>query len=164
MKPLWSVSFGVFLSLPLSCKEKPERSVKDTEGRSFTLHCRPGESSCGVSQSAGPKSAVAGLSLHAEGRLVGVCSGEGTNVHPADCRPLVCQTDTECPPTHGAGSESCLDGLCVDPSHEIGAEDAVMLCLAGTGIDHTQPRQVERYALGLNCGSPCVVPSPCRQP
>jgi hypothetical protein len=39
-----------------------------------------------------------------------------------------------------------------------------MLCLAGSGLGSEQARQVERYALGMNCGAPCKVPAPCRQP
>jgi hypothetical protein len=38
-----------------------------------------------------------------------------------------------------------------------------MLCLAGTGLGHAEAKQVERYALGLNCGAPCVVPKPCER-
>jgi hypothetical protein len=39
-----------------------------------------------------------------------------------------------------------------------------MLCLAGTGKPGNTPLQVQRYAMALNCGSPCKVPAPCRQP
>jgi hypothetical protein len=39
-----------------------------------------------------------------------------------------------------------------------------MLCLAGTGLGRETPAQVERYALALNCGNPCRIPTPCAQP
>lgn len=56
-----------------------------------------------------------------------------------------------------------MGGLCIEPTHDIASADAVMLCLAGTGLGHDQARQVERYALGLNCGTPCSVPKPCER-
>jgi hypothetical protein len=39
-----------------------------------------------------------------------------------------------------------------------------MLCLSGTGLGRETPAQIERYALALNCGSPCKIPAPCAQP
>jgi hypothetical protein len=39
-----------------------------------------------------------------------------------------------------------------------------VLCLSGTGLGHETPEQVERIALARHCGTPCEVPSPCRQP
>jgi len=59
---------------------------------------------------------------------------------------------------------TCLAELCIDPVKKISTADAIMLCLAGTGLGRNTGRQAERYALGLNCGDPCVVPSACRQP
>jgi hypothetical protein len=58
----------------------------------------------------------------------------------------------------------CLNQRCSDPAQEIGVQDSVMLCLSGSGLGRETPRQIERYALGLNCGSPCRVPAPCPQP
>lgn len=152
------------LALCAACNTRSERTIKDSEGRAFVLQCRERERGCTVTQRGGPKAAVAGAVLRAEGRVVGVCDGGTESLNIADCRPLVCQQDDDCPPLHGTSSRSCINGLCVDPMHEVNSEDAVMLCLAGTGLGHAEALQVERYALGLNCGEPCKVPSPCRQP
>lgn len=141
--------------------------VKDSEGRAFAVRCDGAQTPCTLSPAAGVKLADgARVVLKAEARVVGACDalGEEAEVHPADCRPLLCERDADCPPLHGPGTGACIGKLCVDPAHAIGPNDAVMLCLAGTGVGHATPRQIERYALGLNCGVPCVVPSPCRQP
>jgi hypothetical protein len=90
-----------------------------------------------------------------------VCDARGDSVHLADCRPLICSNDGECPPVHGLETGACVGSLCVNPANSLIAEDAVMLCLAGTGVGHEKPAQVERYALALNCGEPCAVPAPC---
>jgi len=162
--------FGLLFVLMLptgGCQRRGPLVVKDSEGRAFTVRCNEAETSCSLSPAAGVKLAEgAHAVLKAEGRMVAACDavGEEAQVHPADCRPLSCEKDADCPPVHGPNTGSCLNQLCVDPAHEIGPNDAVMLCLAGTGPGHAAPRQVERYALGLNCGTPCVVPAPCRQP
>jgi hypothetical protein len=57
-----------------------------------------------------------------------------------------------------------VNGLCTEPSQPLGVTDAVMLCLAGTGTGHGSAQQAERFAMALNCGEPCRIPSPCRQP
>lgn len=142
--------------------------VKDSEGRAFTVRCGEVESSCTLSPAAGSKlsEGAHAILMKSEGRLLGACEAESDSapVHPGDCRPLRCERDVDCPPLHGPGTGSCLGKWCVDPAHAIGPNDAVMLCLAGTGVGHGTPLQVERYALGLNCGSPCVVPKPCQKP
>lgn len=160
---------GLLFSLGLctwGCQRNAQPTVTDSEGRSFALRCEDAQKACALIPAGGTKNANTYPVLRSEGRVVGVCDavGEDAQVHPADCRPLVCKADADCPPTHGPGTGACIDQLCVDASHAIVANDAVMLCLAGTGVGHAAPRQIERYALGLNCGSPCVVPSPCRQP
>lgn len=161
-------AFGLALALvPLGCRRRGPLLVKDTEGRAFTVRCNEGGASCSLSPAPGAApSAGARPVLSTEGRVLGVCDALGPEaaVHPADCRALRCAGDAECPPIHGPGSGTCIDGLCVDAARPLIASDAVMLCLAGTGTGHAAPRQVERYALGLNCGTPCVVPSPCRKP
>jgi len=149
------------------CKSTSERELVDTEHRHFSAKCqRNGE--CVLSQTSGDRHPgdKSALALARLGRLVGVCdvvSGHGPDT-PADCRALVCQSDSDCPPSHGLKDGQCLNGLCTDPAQALAPEDAVMLCLAGSGLGSEQPHQVERYALGLNCGTPCKVPAPCRKP
>jgi len=76
----------------------------------------------------------------------------------------VCSGDANCPPAHGSKDGHCVNGLCVEPSGELNTDDAVMLCLAGTGLGKDSPEQVSRFAMALNCGSPCKIPAVCRQP
>jgi hypothetical protein len=157
----------VVLCAGSGCKSVSERRLLDTEGREFLAKCqRSGE--CTLSQTSG-QPAQAGktaFTLTHTGRLVGICNvlpGQGPDT-PAECRPLVCQADSDCPPSHGLKDGQCLNALCTDPAQALVTPDSVMLCLAGSGVGREQPRQVERYALGLNCGAPCKVPAPCRQP
>jgi hypothetical protein len=158
--------FGVLLSL-VGCKSSSERQLVDSERRHFTAKCqRTGE--CTLTQTSGdrrPGNKTA-LTLVRVGRLVGICDvvpGQAPET-PADCRALVCQSDADCPPGHGLKDGQCMNALCTDPSQALVPEDSVMLCLAGSGLGNEQARQIERYALGLNCGTPCRVPAPCRQP
>lgn len=158
------LAFGL---LAWACQRSKPLTVKDSEGRAFVVKCGDAQAPCTLSPALeGKYPDGTHPVLQGEGRLLGVCDavGEDAQVHPADCRPLLCEENADCPPSHGPGTGACIDKLCVDASHPIVASDAVMLCLAGTGVGHATPRQVERYALGLNCGTPCVVPSPCRQP
>jgi hypothetical protein len=106
------------------------------------------------------------LVLRSPGRLVGICTAAAgaEPQSPAHCRAIVCTADSACPPAEGMDRGQCVNGLCTEPAHPIGVADAVMLCLAETGIGRETPRQVERYAMALNCGTPCRIPSPCRQP
>ena len=149
------------------CKSVSERELADSEGRRFLAKCeRSGE--CALSQIAGSKRGdeKSAFVLTRTGRLVGICDvlpSHGPDT-PADCRPLVCLHDTDCPPGHGLKDGQCLNALCTDPAQALVPPDSVMLCLAGSGLGNDQARQVERYALGLNCGTPCKVPAPCRQP
>lgn len=146
-----------------SCKTKPELVVSDSEGRRFAVSCQAEERSCALTQTQGPKAEATRPALEASGHVVGVCDRSGDSPpHPADCRPLVCERDADCPPIHGPASGSCIDRRCVDPAQPLVSNDAVMLCLAGLGLGHATRAQVERYALGLNCGTPCVVPAPCQ--
>jgi hypothetical protein len=158
--------FLTFGSNP-GCKSVSARELADTEGRRFSAKCeRSGE--CTLTQSSGAKRGdqKTGLALTRTGRLVGICDvvpGHGPDT-PANCRPLVCQRDSDCPPGHGLKDGQCLNALCTDPAQTLVSPDSVMLCLAGSGLGNDQARQVERYALGLNCGTPCKVPALCRQP
>jgi hypothetical protein len=160
------LTFGLVTSLA-GCKSTSVRELVDTERRHFSAKCqRSGE--CELSQISGDKrpTGKSALSLLRVGRLVGICDvekGHGPDT-PAECRALVCQSDADCPPGHGLKDGQCLNALSTDPAQALSPEDSVMLCLAGSGLGHEQARQVERYALGLNCGSPCKVPAPCRQP
>jgi hypothetical protein len=157
---------SVLAVMQTSCRRISERTLRDTEGRQFSAVCDR-EQACKFTQTTGPKrSDKPALMLHTKGRLLGMCDVvEGTEVEtPADCRPLVCKEDSECPPGHGMRDGQCLNGFCSDPANQLETSDAVMLCLAGTGTGRSAPRQVERYALALNCGSPCKIPAPCRQP
>jgi len=149
------------------CKSTSERRLLDTESRQFLAKCeRSGE--CALSQVSGPKRAdgKTAFALTSSGRLVGICDVAPGHAPdgPADCRALVCQSDGDCPPAHGLKNGQCLNALCADPAQALVSADSVMLCLAGSGLGNEQARQVERYALGLNCGTPCKVPAPCRQP
>ena len=142
-----------------SCKERGPLSLQDSEGRSFSARCQEELSSCVLEQQSGPRAGGAAPSLRAGGRYIGVCDSP----HDADCRLLTCSSDSACPAPGRAPSGSCIGGLCVDPRREIATSDAVMLCLAGSGLGHAEARQVERYALALNCGTPCRVPAPCER-
>jgi hypothetical protein len=149
------------------CKSTSERQLQDSEGRRFSAKCeRSGE--CSLSQLGGAKrqDGKTELALTHTGRLVGICDVTAGHAPdgPMDCRPLVCQTDADCPPAHDLKNGQCMNALCTDPALPIVSADSIMLCLAGSGLGNEQARQVERYALGLNCGSPCKVPAPCRQP
>jgi hypothetical protein len=158
----------VLLLITGSCKSVSERRLQDTEGREFLAKCqRSGE--CTFAQSSGQKRTDGKnqLLLSQTGRLIGICDvapGQTTPDTPADCRALVCQSDADCPPSHGLKDGQCLNALCTDPAQSLASPDSIMLCLAGAGLGRDQPRQIERYALGLNCGTPCKVPAPCRQP
>ena len=159
--------FAALAALSSGCQSVSERRLLDTEGRQFSAKCgRDGQ--CSITQLSGPKreGEKTALALTRTARLVGIC--DVTPGHapegPADCRGLVCESDHDCPPAHGLKDGQCLNALCSDPAQTLASPDSVMLCLAGSGLGNLQARQVERYALGLNCGNPCKVPAPCRQP
>jgi hypothetical protein len=153
------------LAAVASCRSISTRTLRDTEGRTVTARCdRDGR--CNFEQNSGPKSPRGdGFALHSPGRLVALCDVVGgAPPDVRDCRALECTSDDACPPGHGLRDGKCLNGLCIEPMNAQGPDDAVLLCLAGKGLGRDQPRQVEAYAMGLNCGTPCVVPKPCRQP
>jgi hypothetical protein len=152
----------------IGCSRPNELKLTDTEGRQIVSSCDQ-KLECRLTQKAGPREAApkSELVIYAPGKVVGVCAvGPGQKPEsPSDCRPLVCRADTDCPPAHGIPHGTCLKGLCVEPAVTAATvEDAVMLCLAGTGLGRSSQLQTERYALGVNCGSPCKVPALCRQP
>lgn len=159
------VLFGTLLSgFVFGCRGQAPLLARDSEGRAFRVNCTSEQTPCLLTQESGPQSGHVAI-LRADGRLLGVCdSGDGRQpLHPASCRPLICTADADCPRAPGALGGSCVGDLCIDPTKSIGTADAVMLCLAGTGLGHEQPRQIDRYALAANCGDPCQVPAPCRR-
>ena len=149
------------------CRRVSTRTLKDTEGRTFTAECdRQGQCNLTRDKAEPGSPDKKDLVLHSPGRLVAMCDAAG-DAKPdlaADCRPLVCESDDACPPAHGLKHGTCVNGLCTEPANPLTQDDSVLLCLAGTGMGKSAAAQVDRYAMGLNCGSPCVVPKPCRQP
>ncbi len=148
----------------VACRRSATLDFKDTEQRHFTAGLSGTELT--ELRIAEPGKSSEHYELRRAGYLVAVCpaSANRTKVPTTYCRALVCHADTDCPPAHGLKQGTCINGLCIEPSQSLVADDAIMLCLAGTGASYTSPLQVERFALGLNCGQPCRVPSPCRQP
>ena len=164
------VSVGCLVLLALSthgCRRISKRTLKDTEGRRFQAECDR-EQRCKLQQDEGPD-APAGkpaLKLQTRGWLVGICNVADADATPdaADCRPLTCESNEDCPPAHGDKDGDCLNGWCTDPANPVSVEDSVMLCLAGTGLGKVSERQHQLYAMALNCGKPCKVPKTCKQP
>jgi hypothetical protein len=154
---------AALLPCVLGCSRNNERTFQDTEGQRYAARC--GDKGCTLAVPSAGSAASAPPSLRATGRIVGVCKHGGARTDtPAQCRPLVCQGDKDCPPAHRLEHGTCVNGLCTEPANAISVADAVMLCLSGTGWAEGAPAQVERYALALNCGTPCKIPTPCRQP
>jgi hypothetical protein len=166
LSPLVRMSTLAAIFLLSGCNKGGPRVVRDSEGRTFEATCNA-QAPCRFSQKSGPKRADKPTqTLMLGSRLVGICDvkeGEPPQ-YPFDCRPLGCESDSDCPPLHGMKDGQCLNNHCSDPAEAIGVQDSIMLCLAGTGLGRETPAQVERYALALNCGSPCKIPSPCAQP
>jgi hypothetical protein len=154
------------LLLVAACQKGGPRTLRDSEGRIFSAVC-DGQHPCKIQQKQGPeRRGKPAQALLVGSRLVGICDvkeGEAP-AGPFDCRPLACNSDADCPPLHGMRDGQCLNERCSDPAEALGVSDAIMLCLAGTGLGRETPAQVERYALALNCGQPCRVPAPCPQP
>ena len=148
----------------VACNQDGGLRLKDTEGRQFEAQCK--NKSCELTRVDGSDAEKQRAVLSHTGRLVGVCNVHSSGVKPRDfdCRALECSSQKDCPPLYGQEEGDCLNGLCIDPANEFAPADAVMLCLAGTGLGREAPMQVERYALALNCGNPCRIPNPCRQP
>ncbi len=166
LSPRRGLSTLAALLLSLGCQKSGPRVVRDTEGRTFEASCT-GQAPCTFAQKSGAQRIEKPTqTLMVGSRLVGICDvkeGEAPQ-YPFDCRPLTCAGDSECPPLHGMKDGQCLNGHCSDPAEAIGVQDSIMLCLAGTGLGRETPAQIERYALALNCGNPCKIPSPCAPP
>lgn len=165
---LWALS---------ACDKPSQYTLTDTEQRRFDLQCDKAKGCTIVSASVEPaptssppsNDAKPAHALHRASRLYAACDvwkqGSSWTINIADCRPLACETDEQCPPVEGLTKGLCLNGLCIEPTGSISRDDAVLLCLAGTGRPQADSaRQIERYAIGSNCASPCTVPTVCRQP
>lgn len=158
-------SVAGLLLLAACHKADAGRTLRDSEGRTFSANCPP-EGECKLQQKSGPQRVEKPSQVLLVGsRLVGVCDvKEGEPPQgPMDCRPLVCEADADCPPAHGSKDGHCLNKRCSDPAGPIGVQDSIMLCLSGTGLGHDKQEQIERYAMALNCGKPCAIPKPCPQ-
>jgi len=168
IRPLGALLIGLAVVGAGCRREKtPIIRLRDTEGRQLLARCT--QKGCELRKKEGPEwpGGKTGLLLKVTGLLVTVCSVEPESTEVDDirqCRALECKADPECPPEPGAPTGHCINGLCVDPGGELGPDDSVVLCLAGTGLGTGSDEQVEAHAMGLNCGSPCVVPKTCRQP
>ena len=162
---LTSLSTVALLLSIWGCQKHTPRLLKDTEGRSFEATC-PAQGPCKLEQKSGPQQPEKPAhTLLTGSRLVGVCDVKGDEPPqgPFDCRPLNCESDADCPPLHGMKDGQCLHARCSDPAEAVSVQDSVMLCLAGTGLGRDTPAQIDRYALALNCGTPCKIPAPCQQ-
>lgn len=166
LSPLARMSTLAVLFLLSGCNKGGPRVVRDSEGRTFEATCTA-NAPCKFSQKSGPQRVEKQTqTLMIGSRLVGICDvKEGAPPeNPSDCRPLSCASDHDCPPLHGMKDGQCLNKRCSDPAEAISVQDSIMLCLAGTGLGRETPEQVERYAMAINCGSPCKIPAPCQQP
>ncbi len=150
-----------------ACRRVSERTLTDTEGRQVIARCDR-EGRCELERKSGSSAAPdkPQVVLHTTGRLVTVCDSANSSppTDPAWCRALVCKEATNCPPAHGLPHGACVNELCIEPANAVGQADAVVLCLAGTGLGRASVAQVGRHAMALNCGNPCTVPAPCRRP
>lgn len=160
------IGLGLLAPSLLGCDDgKGQVLLTDTEGRTFAMTCV--DSVCSYERRTGAPVSKAKTLVEPQtsGRVVGLCDVSITREpEPGDCRALVCKTDSQCPPMHGLEAGHCVNELCTSPDKELISADAVLLCLAGTGLGLNAPKQVERYAMAMNCGRPCIVPAPCRQP
>lgn len=157
IRPALVASFAL---CSLGCEDSAPLRLADTEGRQLSARCQPG-AGCEITAADG----TAGrLVLRAAGRVMGVCPASARQWPHPECRALVCSSAAECPPAEGMERGSCVSGLCIEPAHPIIQEDSVLLCMAKTGVGQGTQAQIDHFAVGLQCGSPCVVPRICRQP
>ena len=62
--------------------------------------------------------------------VIGLCATVGWNVDAHECRPLVCDSELDCPPTSDFEPIACEDGVCVRSTEDWRDEDVVILCVA----------------------------------
>lgn len=154
--------FAAFVAA-VACNQTPS-TLGDTEGRVFSVQYDDG-GACTLTQTDGPRASAGRPRLHTTGHVMSVCDATSATAPPSPdaCRPIVCNDDRDCPALDGGKAQAtCNRGLCANPGEKLRVGDAVTLCLAGTGLGRRTAEQAERYALGLNCGSPCRVPAACR--
>jgi hypothetical protein len=150
--------------------QRGKRSFHDTEGREFHVDAMPETwvrarmlSSATAHPREGCQGDDGGFALQFFGRYDAVCdAGTCAEASAGYCRPIVCESDGDCPRWMRDGEAStCLAGLCGRASHFIAASDSRLLCLAGTGAPATPPtrEQQDRHALA---GALCTFRSECR--
>ncbi len=142
------------------CQRHGTFEMKDTEGRAFAVTCIE-KGGCNVARQTGAGTiAEPALTLHTDGRVLGVCERDGP---PITCRPLLCESEEDCPVVDGV-ARTCNPSLCSEPARALPRLDVVMLCMAGTGVGYDEPLQRERYATALASGESQSLPTGCRRP
>jgi hypothetical protein len=168
----------VFAAALASCRGGRPFALHDTEGWEYTARCpdrgcaRVLESphpshpaaNCGPGDSAGFVLAGAGViaACHACVR------GESARViDDADCRPLACETDPDCPPLVNGAHVRCMHGVCQVPGAALDVTGAVALCMAGAGAAGRENAGERSARVGIarrgcdGAGS-CVASAACR--
>lgn len=156
-----TIGYHALLCLAVaSCQRNGTFEMQDSEGRTFAVTCTE-KAGCNVTPRKSPSAkAEPALTLRVDGRVLGVCERDGP---PAACRPLLCESDEDCPVVDGV-VRTCARSLCSEPSRALTRTDVVMLCMAGTGAGYDQPLQRERYATALASGESQSLPTGCRKP
>src|SRR5687768_13282018 len=116
------LSLVAIVAPQLSCARDGGREIKDTERRTFVLKCPQGVCTIALQPTA-DASVDKPVTLRNSGRILGVCDGAGEL--PIDCRPLVCEIDSDCPVVDGV-ARTCTRSLCIDASKKLGRNDLVM--------------------------------------
>jgi hypothetical protein len=144
------------LCLIAGCQRDGTFEMIDTEGRTFTVTCKQ-SGGCNI---AAQRASGAVPTLRGDVRVLGVCDRDGPVI---SCRPLSCESDSDCPVVDGV-ERTCGRALCSDPSRKLTRTDVVMLCMAGTGVGYDDARQRERYAAALASPESSPLPAGCRNP
>ena len=155
--PWCHAAFFVALS---GCQRDGSVEMKDTEGRAFNVTCTETKGCTVAPRTSSSATAVAPLTLRSDGRVLGVCERDGP---PITCRPLLCESDTDCPTVDGV-ARTCGRSLCSEPSRPLSRTDVVMLCMAGTGVGYSETTQREQYGTALAWEAATPLPAGCRKP